>query len=124
MKHLTKLVCASAIAMSSVASSLWADGGTLVIASTQVPRHLNGAVQSGIATAVPSTQIFASPLRYDENWNPQPYLASSWDVASDGKTVTLNLVQNATFHDGTPVTSEDVAFSIMTVKENHPFKSM
>jgi len=101
MKHLTKLVCASAIAMSSVASSLWADGGTLVIASTQVPRHLNGAVQSGIATAVPSTQIFASPLRYDENWNPQPYLASSWDVAADGKTVTLNLVQNATFHDGT-----------------------
>jgi peptide/nickel transport system substrate-binding protein len=85
---------------------------------------LNGAVQSGIATAVPSTQIFASPLRYDENWNPQPYLASSWDVAGDGKTVTLNLVQNATFHDGTPVTSEDVAFSIMTVKENHPFKSM
>ena len=124
MKHLTKLVCASAIAMSSVASSLWADGGTLVIASTQVPRHLNGAVQSGIATAVPSTQIFASPLRYDENWNPQPYLASSWDVAGDGKTVTLNLVQNATFHDGTPVTSKDVAFSIMTVKENHPFKSM
>ena len=124
MKHLIKLVCASAIAMSSVASSLWADGGTLVIASTQVPRHLNGAVQSGIATAVPSTQIFASPLRYDENWNPQPYLASSWDVAGDGKTVTLNLVQNATFHDGTPVTSEDVAFSIMTVKENHPFKSM
>jgi peptide/nickel transport system substrate-binding protein len=107
-----------------VASSLWADGGTLVIASTQVPRHLNGAVQSGIATAVPSTQIFASPLRYDENWNPQPYLASSWNVAADGKTVTLNLVQNATFHDGTPVTSEDVAFSIMTVKENHPFKSM
>ena len=124
MKHLTKLVCASAIAMSSVASSLWADGGTLVIASTQVPRHLNGAVQSGIATAVPSTQIFASPLRYDENWNPPPYLASSWDVSGDGKTVTLNLVPNATFHDGTPVTSEDVAFSIMTVKENHPFKSM
>ena len=42
-------------------------GGTLVIASSQVPRHLNPAVQSGIATAVPGTQIFASPLKYDEN---------------------------------------------------------
>src|SRR3546814_7267837 len=41
-------------------------GGTLVIGSTQVPRHFNGAVQSGIATAMPSTQIFASPLRYDD----------------------------------------------------------
>ena len=32
------------------------------IGSTQAPRHLNGAVQSGIATAMPSTQLFASPL--------------------------------------------------------------
>ena len=39
-------------------------------------------------------------------------------------TVTINLVDNATFHDGEPITSEDVAFSIDTVKANHPFKSM
>ena len=50
-------------------------GGTLVIGSTQSPRHLNGAVQSGLATALPSTQLFASPLRFDDKWNPQPYLA-------------------------------------------------
>ncbi|WP_211907436.1 ABC transporter substrate-binding protein [Pikeienuella piscinae] len=98
--------------------------GSLIILSTQAPRHLNGAVQSGTATAMPSTQIFASPLRYDENWNPQPYLAESWDVSEDGLTVTLNLVHNATFHDGVPVTSEDVAFSIKTTKANHPFKTM
>ena len=101
-----------------------ASGGTLVIGSTQVPRHFNGAVQSGIATALPSTQIYASPLRYDDNWNPQPYLAESWEVSKDGLTVTLKLVKNATFHDGKPVTSEDVAFSIMTIKANHPFKTM
>ncbi|QBF30378.1 ABC transporter substrate-binding protein [Thalassococcus sp. S3] len=125
MKLMTRLMGAAAIAVSGLAAApVFADGGTLVIASTQVPRHLNGAVQSGIATAVPSTQIFASPLRYDENWEPQPYLAQSWEVAEDGLSVTLNLVQNATFHDGEPVTSEDVAFSIMTTKENHPFKSM
>ena len=56
-------------------------GGTLVLGSTQVPRHLNGAVQSGIATAMPSTQIFASPLRFDDKWNAQPYLAESWKLA-------------------------------------------
>ncbi|RJF77176.1 ABC transporter substrate-binding protein [Rhodopseudomonas palustris] len=99
-------------------------GGTLVIGSTQVPRHFNGAVQSGIATALPSTQIFASPLRFDENWNPQPYLAKSWEVAPDGLSITLKLVDDAVFHDGKPVTSEDVAFSIMTIKANHPFKTM
>lgn len=99
-------------------------GGTFIIGSTQVARHLNGAVQSGVATAVPSTQLFASPLRFDDQWRPQPYLAESWDLAADGKSLTLRLRKNAVFHDGKPVTSADVAFSIMAIKANHPFKTM
>ncbi len=99
-------------------------GGTLVLGSTQKPRHLNPAVQSGIATAVPGTQIFATPIRFDDKWNPQPYLAESWETAADGKSITLHLRKGATFHDGKPITSADVAFSVQTVKDNHPFKTM
>ncbi len=99
-------------------------GGTLVIGSTQKPRHLNPAVQSGIATAVPGTQIFATPIRMDGEWNPQPYLAESWSISDDNKSITLNLRKNATFHDGAPITSADIKFSVTIVKENHPFKSM
>ncbi|MBS0448324.1 MAG: ABC transporter substrate-binding protein [Proteobacteria bacterium] len=99
-------------------------GGTLVIGSTQAPRHLNGAVQSGVATAVPSTQLFASPLRFDDQWHPQPYLAETWKLADDGKSLTLNLRKNAVFHDGKPVTSADVAYSVMAIKANHPFTTM
>lgn len=125
MTLMTRLMGAAAIAVSGLtAAPVLADGGTLVIASTQVPRHLNGSVQSGIATAVPSTQIFASLLRYDEGWEPQPYLAESWETSADGLSVTMHLVHGATFHDGTPITAADVAFSIMNTKENHPFKSM
>ena len=61
------------------------NGGTLVIGTSQSPRHLNGAVQSGLATAMPSTQLFASPLRFDDKWQPQPYLAEKWDLSADGK---------------------------------------
>jgi peptide/nickel transport system substrate-binding protein len=93
------LNCALGLAVAFAASSTSmlrasaADGGTLVMATTQVPRHFNGTVQSGLATAMPSAQIFASPLRYDDNWNPKPYLAESWDVAPDGMSVTLHLVK-------------------------------
>ena len=114
----------SALATPHRAAAQAASPNTLVIATTQVPRHFNGAVQSGMATAMPGAQIFASPLRYDENWKPQPYLAQSWEVAPDGLSVTLHLVKNALFHDGQPVTSEDVAFSIMAIKANHPFQTM
>ncbi len=99
-------------------------GGTMVIGSTQVPRHLNGAVQSGYATAVPGTQLNAGLLLYDAEWNPQPYLAESWEVADDGLSVTVKIVENAVFHDGEPITSEDVAFSITTAQAHHPFKPM
>lgn len=99
-------------------------GGTLVVGYPQAPRHLNGAVQSGVATAFPSTQLFASPLRFDDKWNPQPYLAEKWTLSEDGKSLTLNLRKGATFHDGKPITSADVAFSIMAIKANHPFQTM
>lgn len=103
-----------------------AEGGDapLVIGTNQVPRHFNGAVQSGIATGMVSTQLFASPLRYDDKWNPLPYLAKSWEIAPDNLSVTLKLVTNAVFHDGRPLTSLDVAFSIGVIKANHPFQTM
>ncbi|WP_240464971.1 ABC transporter substrate-binding protein, partial [Pseudomonas aeruginosa] len=78
---------------------------------------------SGTATALPSAQLFASLLRYDDDWKPQPYLAQSWELAPDGKSLTLHLRQDAVFHDGKPVTSADVAFSVIAVKKNHPFQT-
>ena len=112
------------LSTSGIVSAETKGGGEVVAISVQAPRHFNGAVQSGSATMIPSAQIFASPLLFDDKWNPQPYLAESWKVSDDGLSVTLKLVEGATFHDGKPITSEDVAFSIMTIKKNHPFKSM
>jgi peptide/nickel transport system substrate-binding protein len=101
-----------------------AKGGVLVIGSTQVPRHLNSAVQSGSATMMPAAQLFASPIRMDRNWKPQPYLAERWDLSPDNRSVTLYLRRDAVFHDGRPITAEDVKFSIETIRDNHPFRSM
>ena len=85
-------------------------GGTLIMSVGATPRHLNPAVQSGIDTGAPGAQLFATPLRFDENWNPQPYLAESWSISDDGLSVTLNLVKGATFHDGKPITSKRCCF--------------
>lgn len=101
-----------------------ARGGTLVIGTTQKPRHLNSAVQSGIATMMPAAQLFASPLRMSADWKPQPYLAESFDLAQDNRSIRLVMRRDAVFHDGRPVTSEDVKFSIEQVRTHHPFKSM
>jgi peptide/nickel transport system substrate-binding protein len=99
-------------------------GGTLVVATNQVGAHVNHAVASGVGIGVSSSKIFASPITLNRNWEPEPYLAQSWEVSDDQLTVTLHLVENATFHDGVPITSADVAFSIDVIQNNHPFTGM
>ena len=101
-----------------------ARGGVVVIGSTQRPRHLNPGVQSGIATMLPGAQLFATPMRIDDRWQPVPYLAERWSVSDDARSITLYLRKDAVFHDGRPVTSEDVQFSVEAVRDNHPFKTM
>ena len=38
-------------------------------------------------------------------------LAEKWDVSPDGKTLVFTL-KNAKWHDGTPVTADDVDFTL------------
>ncbi len=96
-------------------------GGILVVGAAADARHLNPAVQSGAGTGVPGAQLFAGLVRIDERFEPQPYLARSWTVSPDGLGYTFHLEPGARFHDGTPVTSRDVAFSLETVRAHHPF---
>ncbi|VTU45646.1 ABC transporter substrate-binding protein [Variovorax sp. PBL-E5] len=98
-------------------------GGTVTLAS-QTMRTLNSAIQSGNATGVPATQIFAGLVQLDSRFKPQPYLARSWEVSPDGLVVRFKLVEGATFHDGRPIRARDVAFSIETVKASHPLMSV
>ena len=129
MKDLFKgLIAATAMASMMAGTTAGAEeprtGGTLKSVLATNPRTLNSAVQSGIVTGYIGAQLFASPLRYDDSWTPQPYLAESWEVSEDGLKVTLNLVKNAVFHDGHPITSSDIAFSVKVIQKSHPFKSM
>ena len=56
--------------------------------------------------------IFSRMLRFDSWGNPQPELAESYGVAVSGDIFNIKLRENAYWHDGTPVTSADVAFTI------------
>ena len=98
-------------------------GGTMTIGASGM-RTLNSAVQPGNATGLPCAQIFAGLIELDEKFKPQPCAAKSWETSKDGLTYRFSLVDNMNFHDGRPVTAQDVAFSINTVKSAHPFMSV
>jgi peptide/nickel transport system substrate-binding protein len=90
-------------------------GGVLVIAQYPEPSILTAALGGGGATNNISPKIFDGLLTYDNALKPVPQLAESWEVSEDGLTITFRLRSNAKWHDGTPFSSADVAFSLMEV---------
>ena len=55
--------------------------------------------------------IFSGLVQLDNELRVQPDLAAGWDVDESGTVYTFYLYRNAVFHDGRPVTAEDIIFS-------------
>jgi peptide/nickel transport system substrate-binding protein len=60
---------------------------------------------------------FDSLIRYDQNNQPQPMLAESWDLSSDYKQIKFNLRKGVQFHNGREFTSEDVKYNLLRVRQ-------
>lgn len=60
--------------------------------------------------------IYAGLMRSDGNGNIVPELAEKYDVSEDGRTYTFTIREGAKWHDGKPVTADDVVFTITTAK--------
>jgi peptide/nickel transport system substrate-binding protein len=60
--------------------------------------------------------IFSGLFRFDERGIPRPDLAESWGVNEEGTIYNVTLHANAVWHDGTPVTCDDVIFTIDMIK--------
>jgi peptide/nickel transport system substrate-binding protein len=60
--------------------------------------------------------IFSGLIRFDSHGLPQPDLADSWAASADGTVYNFSIRPNAVWHDGQPVTSDDVIFTIELIK--------
>lgn len=76
------------------------------------PLFLDPAVIQDASSAAYVVEIFSGLVRLDRDLKVQPDLAERWDISPDGKVYTFHLNTKATFHDGRPVTAEDVQYSL------------
>ena len=89
-------------------------GGTFVMAQ-DAPNGLDPAYVDDVYEATVVNQIFDGLLAFDMHLNTVPGVASSWVISADGTEYTFALRRGVHFHDGSPVTAEDAAYSLQRV---------
>jgi peptide/nickel transport system substrate-binding protein len=61
--------------------------------------------------------IFSGLLKIDDRGLPQLDMAESWGINRDGTIYNFTLRPNALWHDGIPVTSNDILFTVELMRE-------
>lgn len=124
MKKYTALLAAAAMAVSLVGGTLGvqaAAGDTdLTIAmdadvDTLHPSDFSTTVEINILNQIYDTLMYMNP---DGEHDPEPRIAESYEISEDGLEYTFHLREDVTFHDGTPLTSADVKFSLEMYMES------
>ena len=94
------------------------------------PTRSGGTLRIGILGDIPSLDphqltppvpdvtfsVWDRLLEYDPQLMPQPLLAESWDMSSDGKQIKLTLRQGVQFHTGREMTSDDVKWTFTRLR--------
>jgi peptide/nickel transport system substrate-binding protein len=88
-------------------------GGTAGFSVATDPDTLDIQKSSSGVTAAIMDLVGGSLLSKDPQTGALiPYLAKSWTVSEDGKTITFTLKDGVKFHDGTPLTADDYAWTL------------
>lgn len=82
--------------------------------------HNNTALTAGINAFL----IYDSLFSRDSNLQIRPQMVDKWQVSADNLTYTFTLRKGLRFHDGKPVTSDDVIASLKRYAQGHPVGKM
>jgi peptide/nickel transport system substrate-binding protein len=105
----------------TLSSVLWLSGcskkpnpSTVTMLIESSPTSLDPRIGTDAQAEHIDSLLFDALVRRDENFGLQPFLATTWEN-SDPLTWTFHLRTDARFHDGRPLTSRDVKFTIDSI---------
>ena len=112
--------------------------GRLVVVAEPYPRYEGAPTDSpdrltivrggdDLADLTPTALASYSPFTFcydplvwidEQTLEPKPWLAEKWEVSPDGRAYTFTLRRDVRWHDGTPLTAADVAFSMVAYRDD------
>ena len=112
-----RIIFLVAIAILIVAgTTVSAQDGTLRV-GINAPVQLDPALGSADSEIMFNRNLYDYLIEILPDGNLAPNLAESWTVSDDSLTYTFSLVEGVTFHDGSPLTANDVVFTFNRLKE-------
>lgn len=93
-------------------------GGILNQGVVGQPKTINPVLATTPADLLLTRAVFSGLYTYNNQGQPIPDLATDLPtISNDGRTYTVTLKPNLTWHDGKPVTSSDVVFTITKIQD-------
>jgi peptide/nickel transport system substrate-binding protein len=116
------IVIVSALSLAFKVNNLFlepvpAKGGSLSEGIVGLPRYINPVLSFTDIDRDLSALVYAGLMKYD-NGKIIPDLAEKYEVSADGLTYTFTLRKDLRFHDGIPLTADDVEFTIQKIKDS------
>ncbi|OGG65811.1 hypothetical protein A3I99_01690 [Candidatus Kaiserbacteria bacterium RIFCSPLOWO2_02_FULL_45_11b] len=94
-----------------------ARGGILTEGIVGIPRFINPALAITRADQDTVALVYSGLMKIDVEGTLVPDIAESITLSEDGKTYTIVVRKDRTFHDGTPLTARDVVYTYSLVQD-------
>lgn len=92
-------------------------GGNFTEGIVGTPRFVNPVLAVTRADRDMSMLVYDGLMKLGDNGTLVPNIAESVTISDDGLIYNVVLKQGVTFHDGAPLTAEDVAFTILRIQD-------
>lgn len=109
--HYVLAVMLSGLVLFSAGCSTVTKPDTVKYVLEAEPSSLDPAMTTTLPENNTELQLFEGLTRLDEQDDPQPALAESWDISADGTIYTFHLRKGIKWSDGTPITAQDFEYS-------------
>ncbi|MBN6038859.1 ABC transporter substrate-binding protein [Amycolatopsis sp. 195334CR] len=94
-------------------------GGNLNVAVPTDPQSLDMVANPGQVTAHIGNMMYEKLFEVDRTFAARPMLVQDYTTSDDRLTYTFRLRQGVTFHDGSPLTANDVVASLQRWQQGH-----
>ncbi len=90
-------------------------GSSIIIGQSSEVANLNPMIQPRTPDTNVQNMIYSYLVVPDDKLNYVGDLAENWDISDDGTVYTFHLKENVKWHDGEPLTADDVVFTLTSL---------